>query len=206
MKKLEIKKGVSFGKLTIIKEVFNNRRDRYFLCECKCGNKKEILLNSLRRNRTKSCGCLRDHLTSKRRKKHGMRESPTYNSWSSLLQRVTNHKCKSYKNYGGRGINVCDRWKKFENFYEDMGDKPTDRSLDRIDNNGNYCKENCRWATKMEQANNTRSNRFIAHKGVSHTVAEWSKILKVNNNLIKDRIKAGWSIKKTLTTPARKIT
>jgi hypothetical protein len=117
-------------------------------------------------------------------KTHGMSKTSTYQVWKDMNGRCRNKNNMSYRNYGGRGIKVCDRWMKFENFYEDMGEKPDGRSLDRIDNDGNYCKENCRWATRVEQNNNQRTNTVVEIDKEKHTISEWSRILSVSYSKI----------------------
>ena len=122
-----------------------------------------------------------------------------------MAKRCNNPKDKRYKNYGGRGIKVCDRWHKFENFYADMGDKPMGMSIDRINNNGNYAPENCRWATPFEQANNTVKNRKIIFKGKTLTVAQWSRELGIKRTTLSGRLNNyGWSTEKALTTKLMK--
>lgn len=125
-------------------------------CQCDCGNICEVAGHSLNSGRTKSCGCLKKERVCKRNKSHGMSKSPEYDIWKAMLQRCENPNCKSFSDYGGRGIKVCQSWHKFENFYRDMGKRPEGLSIDRINNDGNYEMGNCRWATKEEQSNNSR--------------------------------------------------
>lgn len=159
----KIKIGDKFVRLTV---KFFAGRDKHgkllWMCLCKCGNLKIISGESLRSGNTKSCGCLHRETMIKVHTKHKMVETPEYQIWAGMLTRCRNTKRKGFKNYGGRGIKVCKRWHKFENFLEDMGKRPTGKSLDRWPNNdGDYEHENCRWATFLEQANNTREQYWF---------------------------------------------
>ncbi|MCP4989347.1 MAG: hypothetical protein GY928_25810 [Colwellia sp.] len=121
-----------------------------------------------------------------------------------MKTRCLDSKSTYYKDYGGRGIIICDSWlNSFRNFYEDMGNKPKGLTLDRIDNNKGYYKENCRWATRTEQANNRRSNRKITYNGSSLAMAQWERKLNMNKDSLKVRIRRGWSIEKALTQKPR---
>lgn len=134
----------------------------------------------------------------------GGRPTPTYISWIQMRQRCNNKNAPNYHNYGGRGITICSDWNDFECFLKDMGErKSIEYSLDRIDNNGNYEPNNCRWATQKEQGNNQRTNVILDFYGTSKTVSEWSRIVNINKNTLYDRIYKGWSIFKALTTPAK---
>ena len=130
-----------------------------------------------------------------------MSKTKTYVSWVGLKRRCLDIKYDKYKNYGGRGIEVCKRWLKFENFYEDMGERPNGKTLDRIDNNGNYCQKNCRWATNIEQQNNKRNNRFLTYKNETKSIKIWAKNLNINYGIFCMRIYRKWSIEKILTRP-----
>ena len=128
-----------------------------------------------------------------------MCRSPTYNCWRGILDRCYNRNTWNYPGYGGRGITVSREWLNFENFFSDMGKKPDGLSLDRIDNNQGYSKENCRWATAKEQARNRRSSRILSCFGISATTAEWSEALEIDPSTISRRLSKGWSEELVLT-------
>lgn len=150
--------GDRYGRLVVLAEAGrNHRRERVYLCRCDCGNELEVVGASLRRGATRSCGCLaRDQLTERLpQRRHGHargKPSPTYVSWQSMVGRCTRPTNRSWARYGGRGITVCERWRRFENFLADMGERPEGTTLDRLDPDGNYEPGNCRWATDGIQA------------------------------------------------------
>jgi hypothetical protein len=130
------------------------------------------------------------------------REIPEYKIWQSMRQRCNNSNNAAYPNYGGRGIMICDRWDDFTKFYEDMGPRPTSRyCLDRVDNEGNYCPENCRWATYVEQNRNRRSNKIILHEGQSQCLEKWAETFGISSDTILKRLDRGWKVDEALTTP-----
>lgn len=150
-------KGKQFGRLTAIEYVGK----RKWLCKCTCGNTKEINSGSLLRGVSKSCGCYRKEFTKANNTRHGMSKTKVHECWKNMMQRCYNKNNTGYKNYGARGITVCESWHKFENFYAAMGNPPAGHSLDRIDVNGNYEPSNCRWVTQNTQQRNRRNSLWV---------------------------------------------
>lgn len=147
--------GKRFGKLTAIELVgINRHRKAIWMCKCDCGSTTKVTRGDLKTGNTKTCGCAHPFIAHP--SKHGMHGTPIHNTWSGIIERCFNKNSKDYKNYGGRGISVCDRWLFFPNFYEDMGDRPPHRSIERVNNNDGHYPANCKWGTATEQARNTR--------------------------------------------------
>jgi len=192
--------GRCFGRLSVVGFSHSGKNGRAFWrCSCSCGSVVSVSGTSLKTGGTVSCGCSST--------KHGKAGTPIYGVWNSMIQRCTNSKRDRYKNYGGRGIVVCEEWLSFENFYKDMGDKPSsDHTLDRIDVNGSYCRENCRWATSEEQNNNKRTSRFVAFDGQVRTIKQWSEALGISYNTLRSRLDSGWEIERALTQPSKRNT
>lgn len=149
--------------------------------------------------------------TSGRKKVHGHSSlnkdkstTPTYNTWRSMRLRCSNEKHISYSKYGGSGISVCDRWNNFNNFLDDMGIRPIGKTLDRINNKGDYYKENCRWSSLSDQQNNKSNNVNITINGETLSVTRWAEKLKIDKHLIFNRIKRGWNPEKAILTNKRK--
>lgn len=181
-------RGRKFGRLTAVQFAYKRNKNYFYKCVCECGKEciksRDYLLYESS-SVHKSCGCWRKEqqarTTRNTHKMHTLEHRPEYITWKAMKQRCYDVNCKAYFNYGGRGIKVCDRWlNSFENFLADMGEKPSPaHSLDRIDTNGDYCPENCRWATREEQANNKRSSIMIEYNGKTQTFAQWSKELNI---------------------------
>jgi hypothetical protein len=218
MKIINVDLNQKFNRLTYLgKEIIKNKR-RFLYCECICGKIGYYEMYKLNTGHTKSCGCYRDEIRVSsnithgysRRKSIDKSKKMTYKSWSGILTRTTCPTNKKYLRYGGRGIKVCKRWqgkKGFENFLADMGERPVGTSIDRIDNNGNYTKSNCRWATAKEQAQNTSRTRKITYKNQTKCIREWALILDMNETTLTQRInKNPLNIERAFTTPVRKLT
>jgi hypothetical protein len=191
--------GQPFGRLTVIGKCGTDKSRRtIWKCQCICGRLKNAIRRDLESGHTKSCGfyrndCLRDRILN-----HGKSDSPEYNIWQLMKNRCLNPKDKSFEHYGGRGITVCDRWlESFENFYVDMGQRPSpNHTLDRIEVNGPYSPNNCQWASQEQQANNTTRNVFISHLNKTQTLAQWSVELEINYKTLNNRYNRGWSIER----------
>lgn len=202
MKKLNIDDylGKTFGRLTILREgssvKYGKTAMRKVVCKCTCGTEKEIDLNSIKRGKSTSCGCFNKENSKKLHTKHGFAmlstgvRHPDYCIWMKMKSRCLNPNDKSYSNYGARGIQVCDRWKdSFENFIKDLGWRPNNKySLERIDYDGNYCPENCKWIFKSEQTRNTRRVKLIHYNGNSYCLSELCKLLNLPYSTMRHRV------------------
>lgn len=199
--------GQRFGRLTAIERVENKGKATMWRCMCDCGNVTVVAAGALRSNEVRSCGCLQKELTSLRNTTHGMANSRLHRIWRGMKSRCYNQNTAEYQHYGGKGVKVCDQWKNnFEDFYRwaiENGYRD-DLSIDRIDCNGDYSPENCKWSNIIEQANNKMNNIVLTYNGETHTLAEWSGIVGISRCTLRDRLKRyGWSVERTLTEPVR---
>lgn len=172
------------------------------VCQCSCGNVKKILAWDLAEGQN-HCGCKRQARINAANTKHGMTGTKIHNLWMAMLNRCYLPSIPSYKYYGGRGIKVCERWHDFANFYADMGDRPEGKSLDRIDVNGDYEPSNCRWATAIEQANNSRKNVFLEIAGSRMTVSQAARAYGMPASRLITRLRLGWDVERAVTEPPR---
>lgn len=194
--------GQTYGRLTAISFHSIKNRRHFWNCVCDCGKHHLSSAENLRFGYVKSCGCSKAQGNNRSHGESKARTTKEYRTWAQMRGRCYNKKHDSFNNYGGRGITVCERWKKYQNFLADMGRAPsTEHSIDRKNNNGNYEPGNCRWATKKEQSNNTRKNRFLEYKGQFKTISQWSDLLNRKHQIVRNRLHIGWSIERALETP-----
>lgn len=187
-----ISEGQQFGNLQAIRFSHMAGHQRMWFFKCECGTEFVTAVHRVRKGTTRSCGCLARRLTGERARIHGHsaggKTTPEFKSWMSMLARCERETDPGYPRYGGRGIAVCERWHSFENFFADMGTRPKDRTLDRIDNDGNYEPGNCRWATKAEQTVNRRSTKFVIFNGSRTPLAEAIRQSGVNKHWVYWRV------------------
>lgn len=192
--------GIKVHRLTVV-DVAGRSTDRQVLwnCVCECGEKKIVAGGHLRSGHTKSCGCLNLENVAVRSVTHGMSNTSTMSVWKNMMNRCFNKNVPAYRDYGARGITVCERWKDFNLFLMDMGIRPDDRFLERIDNDQGYCPENCKWATRSEQARNHRRNKWMTIDGVSLVMADWAKNAGLKQSTLEYRIQKGMCPKDALS-------
>jgi len=191
----------TFGRLTAKKYTQNK-----WLCVCSCGSSKLVTSYSLRKGITQSCGCLHSEVVIARNTIHAAHGTKAYRIWTNMKDRCTNPNNKAYHRYGGRGITVCERWLKFDNFLADMGQPIENLTLDRIDNNKGYSPRNCKWSTCMEQARNRHTTIVLTAFGETKSLMEWIDDERCNakRDAIVQRIRTlGWGTEKAITTSPR---
>lgn len=199
--------GKVFARLTVLGYVgLNVHGHATWLCRCDCGQHRVVARGGLVTGTSRSCGCLQRDRATEEKLTHGMSDTREYACWRAIITRCENQNLPQYKDYGGKGIAVCERWRhSFENFRADMGPRPTlEHSIDRIDNDGPYSPDNCRWATFTEQMNNTRRNVYLEFQGERLTIIQWARKLHIHYSALYYRIRAGWGVERALTTPAKR--
>lgn len=196
--------GMVFGEWKILSFVERRSTINYWLCECSCGSKKSVSFHTLANGSSSSCGCKAVEKRVKKLLKHGMAGTPTYKSWHAMVQRTQGK--GNHESYVDKKIDVCDEWLTFENFFADMGERPKGKTIDRIDNSKGYSKENCRWATQTEQANNKTSNVYLNVFGKRLTITEASRAYNVGISCLRHRLRKGMNPEAALTLPNLKKT
>lgn len=194
--KTKVNVGDVYGRLTVVSRAPSKNGRTYWRCECECGKTKDVLGHNLittTATSTKSCGCLAAEL-SKERKTHGRSYEPEYTSWQSMKNRCNNPLHDNYHLYGGRGITYDSRWEQFEEFYKDMGERPPGTTLDRIDSDANYCKENTRWATAEVQGNNKSTTRLVEYNGELRPFMDVVRESGIDKTTLRERIRYGMSM------------
>lgn len=192
-----------FGRLTVIEKVGSRNSIIYWKCVCVCGNFKEVSSSNLRNGHVASCGCLKRDRIIEANTKHGKarrleKHDPIYKIWAAMKRRCKNPNDKFYHCYGGRGIEVCAEWENFDIFLNDMGHPKVGESLDRIDNDGPYCKENCRWSDAKTQGRHTRHNRFVEYKGEILACSAMAEKYNIPYKKFMGRLYLGWTIQEAI--------
>lgn len=189
--------GGTSGRLTVLHRAKNRGRKVYWVCLCECGNLYEAEGYALRKRVTTHCGC-DSSIRSKSATQHGMTGTRTYRVWKNMLNRCRNPNVTGYCHYGGRGIVVCPEWYEFRSFLSDMGEAPEGLTLERIDVDGPYCRNNCEWATQVRQARNRRTTRYVRFHGVRASLADLAERYGVPYKKVWERLSVGWSLERAL--------
>lgn len=203
--------GRKFGQLTVVRRGKTIKRNNggtipYWVCICDCGKQVEIVGGDLKSGRTQSCGCYQREAARKYHTKHNMCGTRLHGIWLDMKRRCRNNKRPCYGRYGGRGITICDEWNEFIPFknWALLNGYADNLTIDRIDNDGDYEPDNCRWVTMEIQANNNSKNRILEYEGETHTMAEWAKILNISYSTIRCRVKRNWPMERIVSTPQRR--
>lgn len=206
--------GRQYDRWTVIRyshsiKTSNGCTKQFLYCECSCGNNGLVSYGNLTTGQSRSCGCILREITRARSTLHGKckrgKVHPVYRVWQGMLQRCTDSTRPGWDDYGGRGIKVCERWQSFPNFDVDMSQSyMPGLSIGRIDNDGPYSPENCRWETRTEQNNNSRRNRLVTARGKTQTIGQWATELGVPYSLLHWRLDEGWEHERIVSQPSRK--
>lgn len=207
MKNIKNHTGEKYGRLLVLEFIKREKRNSYWKCICDCGKEIIIPITYLTVGDTKSCGCYRKEVCkNKVITKHNLTKTRIYHIWSAMKQRCYNKNLKEYKHYGFRGIKVCDEWlTDFMNFYiwAYANGYQSNLSIDRINNDGNYEPNNCRWATIKEQNNNMSTNHFVLYKNEKLTLSQLAEKYNIKYDIVKNRMRLGWYIERIVTQPIR---
>ena len=201
--------GNKYGRLTAVKPTAKRTASHgvKWECICECGKIVFASTNALNKGNTRSCGCLRNELTAERNRKrqttHGMSKSRLYRIWANMLQRCKNPKTDRYQSYGGKGVRVCSVWHEFAEFYDWAMQNGYEEalSIDRLDVNGNYEPNNCRWVNAKTQMSNKSNNRILSVCGITKTMSEWAECTGINVSTIAMRLRNGWSEERAVSKP-----
>lgn len=197
--------GLTFGRLYVSsRHIENNKHGKaMFNCVCSCGSAVTASGTDISTGNTRSCGCLKDEKAKARMTRHGNRYHPMWMRYKAMLDRCYKESNDQYRNYGARGITVCERWvNSFDDYVNDLGFPPSENhTIDRVDNNLGYSPENCRWATKKDQSVNRRVTKIVTVGGVSMSLADWSKSLGLKKSAVYGRIRNGWDVVRAVTHP-----
>ena len=198
-----VKSGERYGRWLVLGRFKRESNSSQAFCKCDCGTEKYVRFTHLKSGRSVSCGCYRKELYTV----HGKSDFRIYQVWADMKGRCQNKKDRNYKNYGGRGVSVCEEWQEFQPFMEwalvnGYADALT---IERIDNNGNYEPDNCKWVMQSEQCQNRRSCNYITYKGITKNITQWAKETGLHRAVLYYRISSGWSIEKAFTTPSQRI-
>lgn len=197
--------GQKSGRLTAIRVAFIRNESTYWLCVCDCGNEKTVDRSTFVRRPNISCGCLHKEIQRQRLTRHGMARTPEYVAWQAMHQRCENPSNPEYRNYGARGITVCEGWATFDVFIIDMGMRPSPKhSIERADNDLGYSPDNCKWATRKEQNDNKRVTRRLRFNGRVKTLTQWAKDKGIKPATLHARLLDGWTTTDALTIPVGK--
>lgn len=209
-------KGQRFGKLVVLEKMETIKSRAMWLCECDCGNTKVCVGKELRNGKNTTCGCgpierfrnyNKDHPVERRRmadehKTHGMSGTRLYKVWTGMKARCHNKNHSAYKNYGGRGIELAEEWNDFQTFYNDMvSEYVKDYTIERIDNNKGYSKDNCKWISRVEQSKNRRNNRYFTNNGETLTLTDLCKAKNLNYHTMVSRLNTGMDIDIAISKP-----
>jgi len=199
--------GERFGRWRVLYRARYNGKLPSWMCVCDCGKLRVVTTYDLKTRHSESCGCFvrEKNIGNQYCKTHGHTRrgwcSKTYSSWQGMIERCKGNDARDRKNYTERGITVCERWKSFDNFLSDMGERPEGKTIDRKNNDNGYYLENCRWATMKEQQNNRRNNAIIELNGERKTLMQWSEVTGISEHTLRGRRRQGWPAVRMLTEP-----